>query len=309
MPASGMLPSRRRRLGLLCVAAIALLMPMGIALGSGDGFSRATSHPMATLEPFPTPERATHRSTATTGDAEATTFVPPGSDPPWIADSPTFAGRTLHWVSEILQTSLNTAGDLQEQRLHGAFWIEVAPNGRIHRGLELFTDKHGDVYQVSSYKRGQITMVWGVGTHPGATSSSCTQSGSARDPQMAFPEYVEGAGVLLDEGFLFIGNMPVTPPVVTGIEGVAPLVIYRTSATAPTWTSVDQRTPGLVIYRTLGADPTSRLVMGVGKAVSDDGTVESVNEFTQSDLYVYDPVDVPASVFDAPQTDAAACSR
>ncbi len=120
---------------------------------------------------------------------------------------------------------------------------------------------------------------------------------------------IADAGVLTEQGITFIGIVATDAPVVVGHDDVSPLIIYPAGTTAPTWASVDQRTPGLIIDRPLSADPTARIMMGAGRAIRENVTLGGASASISSDPYVYDPVDVPASVFDAPQTDAAACSR
>jgi hypothetical protein len=292
-------PSYRKRL--LPLAASGAMIA-ALALGSGS-LVRIAAAIIPTPPPVPTPA----------GEGGVSGVTAPTPDVPVYVKYPAFAGKVLHWTKTTYFRDQASPDPANGRPVIGEMWAQVGADGVPTRFHGRYTFSDGTLHQDIVELGDTSTVVMGEGypadarIQPGCVDSSHTDP---RRMSLLKPVYVDG--VLLPQGGFREDNeskdmLVIQPPQTMSLKAHPPAAVYPLDINRHRWVKVETRGGGLRTVSVLETGADGRVLMSLNEQMDATGVTIAEYQALYGVLEVYEPTNVPESVFVGSESPTGEC--
>ncbi len=260
---------------------------------------------------FPTPLPVTPPPPGTTPIPEAS-IEPLGQRlPSYFVTVPSFAGKVLHWTRIDYSYNTTSLDPANGQPVTGEIWEQVGDDGIPIKVHGRYIRPNGTFHQETVQTRDEITTVMGAGypkPPPSIKTPRCSASPWRRSPDAMrglLPPFVD-EGMLPQSGFRMSGGLTKQLPTTMSLAGVKPILTYGPDTSARRWVS-RQTENGLTNLKASEVGAQGRVLVAQALLINPAGQVINETWAAYGSLEVYDPVSVPASVFNLSQQAQEEC--
>lgn len=238
----------------------------------------------------------------------------------WVTQPSTLAGKVIHYFMVESFYEKGDRGMKDGRKLRGDIWEQIDSSGQVIVFRGTYTSLDGKVFYQEIFENTATNIVvFGKSTPdsplaiPGVSSSNCILQSNMQSSSLGsslLPMFVDENGLKGDGFQMGTGTLTQIIPKTPSFARVSPQITYSSGGSVQIWTKTETFSGGVIQLQKEEVGEQNRVLVAGSELLDASGRLMSSGWFSFGSLYVYNPGDIPSSVFSTSQQIlAGGCSR